>query len=253
MSSPRNTVYAFALASIVMLVSGSALADWDPGDTHKMHFPQMPDPTGWDVMASDPIGVADDWKCSETGPVNDIHIWGSWQGGLPGYISQLGVAIFSNIPADAAVGFSRPGEQLWNRDFSPNEFTIRDYGDGDEGWYEPNTTEYIVHDHNTFHQINIQNIRDAFIQEEGTIYWLGVKVELAAGVASANWGWKTSLDHYEDDAVWTLVEDGQDLIFNELRDPITGESLDLAFVITPEPATLAVLLLGALGMLKRRK
>ena len=30
-----------------------------------------------------------------------------------------------------------------------------------------------------FHQINIENIPDPFIQEEGTIYWLDVIVDLA--------------------------------------------------------------------------
>ena len=56
-------------------------------------------------------------------------------------------------------------------------------------------------------------------------------------------------------AVWTVVveENETELTFNELRDPFTGESLDLAFVITPEPATLGLLALGALLCLRQRK
>jgi hypothetical protein len=37
----------------------------------------------------------------------------------------------------------------------------------------------------------------------------------------------------ETDAVWRIL--GEE--WNELIDPITSESMDLAFVITPEPAT----------------
>jgi hypothetical protein len=29
------------------LAIGVARADWDVGDPYKMHFPQLPDPTGW--------------------------------------------------------------------------------------------------------------------------------------------------------------------------------------------------------------
>jgi len=51
-----------------------------------------------------------------------------------------------------------------------------------------------------------------------------------------------------DDAVWYGLDTER---WIELRDPITGESLDMAFVITPEPATLALLALGGLGVLGR--
>ena len=40
--------------------------------------------------------------------------------------------------------------------------------------------------------------------------------------------------------------------WRELIDPRTGISLDMAFVITPEPATLALLTLGAIAVLRRR-
>jgi hypothetical protein len=38
-----------ALAIFIGLVTALAcrvLADWNPGDPHKMHFPQLPDPSG---------------------------------------------------------------------------------------------------------------------------------------------------------------------------------------------------------------
>jgi len=33
----------------VLFANSIAFADWAPGDPHKMHFPQEPDPYGWDV------------------------------------------------------------------------------------------------------------------------------------------------------------------------------------------------------------
>jgi hypothetical protein len=53
---------------------------------HKMHFPQLPDPTGWDVRA---YCIEDDWQCSETGYVSDIHFWGSWHADEVGVLTGL--------------------------------------------------------------------------------------------------------------------------------------------------------------------
>ena len=68
------------ILTIVVMVS-PVLADWDPGDDYKMHYPQLPDPYGWDVsFTNGPLG--DDWKCTQTGPVDDIHMWVSFRGDL---------------------------------------------------------------------------------------------------------------------------------------------------------------------------
>lgn len=73
------------LCGLAVIAFGSpAWAHWQPGDGHKMHFPQLPDSTGWDVKASGGICLADDWQCSETGYVGDIHFWGSWKNGIVG-------------------------------------------------------------------------------------------------------------------------------------------------------------------------
>jgi hypothetical protein len=63
-------------------------------------------------------------------------------------------------------------------------------------------------------------------------------------------GWKTSWMHWNDDAVWRLVGG---MPWYELTDPITGESLDMAFVITPEPTTMALLGLGAMALMRRKR
>ena len=70
----KTRVISAALLALALVVT-TAHADWNPGFKHKMHFPQQPDANGYDVNFTAPLIVADDWKCSETGPVTDIHFW----------------------------------------------------------------------------------------------------------------------------------------------------------------------------------
>lgn len=232
------------IGGVALFCAAPGLGDWDPGDGHKMHFPQLPDPDGWDVNATAPPVLADDWLCTGTGPVDDIHFWGSWQGDIVASISGIHVSIHDNIPGPA---FSHPGALRWERDFIPGEWTERNYGTGDQGWYNPNAGLWINHDHFMFYQYNIEDIFDPFIQEEGQIYWLDISV--LVDDPAAQWGWKTSLNHWEDDGVWGDYPNPQ---WQPLEDPITGETLDLAFVITPEPAALGLLLFGSLLIARRR-
>jgi hypothetical protein len=248
--------FAAVTAVGVLLGIGGFLApvkaDWNPGDPYKMHYPQLPDPFGWDVNFTDPKILADDWLCTETGPVADIHFWLSFRQDIVVPIQAIRVSIHSDIPdPDGPTGplFSMPGELLWAGGFSPSQFTIRDYGTGQQGWFDPNTGEYIRPDHFRFYQVNIQNILDPFIQEAGKIYWLDLSVLAGDPGTTPLVGWKTSRDHFNDDAVWADYDATGNLVWNELRDPITGESLDMAFVITvPEPGTWALLALGGLAL-----
>jgi len=72
---------------------------WTPGDDYKMHYPQYPDEYGWDVNATYPIILADDWRCSETGWVKDIHFWGSWKDNIEGIVDSFMLSFHYDIPA----------------------------------------------------------------------------------------------------------------------------------------------------------
>jgi len=233
------------LIATALAICVPAMADWDPGDPHKMHFPQLPDPNGWDVAATYPKVLADDWMCSESGPVTDIHFWGSWRQDIVGDITSIHVSIHDNIPEPP---FSQPGELLWERDFFPGEWAERVYGTGDQGWFNPNTGEAFPSDHDLFYQYNIVDIPEPFLQQRDAIYWLDISV-MVEDPAVMEWGWKTSLEHFEDDAVFGDLPDPQ---WTPLEDPFTGVTLDLAFVITPEPTSLALLALGTLALVRRR-
>ncbi len=255
MKHTRSFLLTFSI--VVMFVAAPALADWFPGDPYKMLNPQLPDPQGWDVLGTYPKVLADDWMWSQTGPVDDVHLWGSWEGGQEGILTGVHLSIHADIPVDpdGPTGFehSRPGELLWYGDFDQSQFTVIPYGEGDQGWYDPNFNEFIWRrpDHTKFHQINITHIPQPFIQQEGTIYWLDVSVMTVEGT----WGWKTSLNHWNDAAVWGdfPVTGGPVPEWFELRDPFTQDALDMAFVITPEPATMLLLAAGGAALILRRK
>ena len=213
--------------------------EWNAGDPHKMHFPQLPDPQGWDVEVP-PTDVADDWKCSETGPVTDIHFWYSWQGDNVGIIDRIHASIYSNNPAgDSAYGYSTPGQLLWEGVFGPADFDLRHWATGDQGFmnWRINFQGWIMgyhtwrpNDHKDIYQCNLCNITDPFTQQAGQIYWLVLSITIRDPVGT-HIGWKTSLDHFEDDAVYWGAPTGI-WHWRELRDPQTEKSLDLAFVIT---------------------
>ena len=78
-------ILSFSLVTLLTITSTLAFADWDEGADHKMHWPQLPDldPTGVEVCMYGDIypyaSLADDFRCTESGPITDIHIWGSFQ------------------------------------------------------------------------------------------------------------------------------------------------------------------------------
>ena len=258
-----------AVAAFVFVATPTAQADWDPGMDSKMHYPQLPDPNGWDCeFVSNTSKIGDDWQCTGTGPVSDIHIWLSWQkdnidaGGLPGRIEEVGVEIYKNVEPDTLLPYSRPEvTPVWSRVFTETEVTRRPYGQGDQGFYAPQLglQEHIAWerpDHQFYEQLNITGFDDPFIQEAGEIYWLVMWVawDPATSGSQNPAGWKTSESpHFMDDAVWyNYLEPVPELRWNEIVDPVTFQSLDLAFVITPEPATLALLALGGSALIRRR-
>ena len=133
---------------IILQIIGSSLtlADWDPEDGHKMHFPQLPDPNGWDIYAISPTICADDWECSETGFIQDIHFWGSWLGDEIGDIIKFKIWIYEDNPIPDS-DYSEPGEELWYREIDNTSFEIRGPYLGNQGWYWPNLNEWNLNDH----------------------------------------------------------------------------------------------------------
>ena len=235
--------WAFEDQPGVPIVAGQGkTCDWVRGRPYKMHWPQLPDlgSTGIDISLSR-TPLADDFKCTATGAITDIHIWGSfWNDVLPPGGPEsltLQLSIYSDIPATTAV-WSRPGSLMWTRTFKPGEYSARRVHDGPEDWYDPVTGQYLPANHRQAFQYNFCIDRDAFVQKEGTVYWLVVD-DLSTNATSANvgstFGWKTTSPryHWNDDAVY---QGGANAAWTAMIYPkghrYEGRTLDLAFVIT---------------------
>ena len=214
---------AILFACVLALVLGSvALADWTPQDGHKMHFPQMPDSTGWTVNATQPLILADDFMCTETGWIKDIHFWGSWRHEEPGVIQQFVLSLHSDIPSDqSGTGYSMPGEML-------HEWVITSWSEVPhnpptlEGWYNPMTSFVFPDDHYLYYQYNVfLDEMDWFHQDSGTIYWLSISA-IVEDPINSQWGWKSSVNHWNDNAVFAEWEA---MDFEEMYEPNPVDTL----------------------------
>ena len=223
-------VCVLLIATSVIIANRSA-ADWYPGDGHKMHFPQLPDLNGWDVNATYPNVIADDWMCNGTGYVEDIHFWGSWWNDVVGTISGFNISIWSNDPGNETQGIpSHPDELLWARDIK--NFTVIPWENYSQSWYDPESGLWLEGNHQRCFQYNIVNITDPFVQWNGTIYWLAISAYVVE--PGTYWGWKNSMDHWQDDAYRGYCFENYSWIEPLLEPPSFQTSLDLSFVITGE-------------------
>ena len=231
---------------------------------------QLPDlnPSGLDIFANSPKVLADDFLCIESGPVTDIHLWGGWFNGyLPetvdnseGSASNVGftLSIRADIPAEAE-GYSKPGALLWQQSFEPGQFTTGLYYEGSQGFFNPNTGQFVRYNQVWQYDFYIDE-ELAFLQQGSSgnpiVYWLDVSANPTD--QQAFFGWRTSADVWNDSAVWDNhpLDGNWGQLEYPSGHPYAGEvQLDMAFAITteiPEPATLLLLGFGAV-MLKRRR
>ncbi|MCP4568292.1 MAG: hypothetical protein GY841_12005, partial [FCB group bacterium] len=174
---------------------------WQAGDDHKMHFPQLPDGAGWDVYSSvntSDLSIADDWECSGTGWVKDLHFWGSWFLGITTEITSFEVSVYSDVPAGTDRPYSYPGDLLHT--ISTDSFTVVEIDPGTpEGWYNPHINMVFSNSQITYSQYDIHfDSTDWFWQDSGSVYWISI----SATTPGYEWGWKSSQDHWNDQAVY---------------------------------------------------
>jgi hypothetical protein len=239
--------------------------------------------------------LADDFPCFNAGPITDIHIWGSWLNdqftpdGLPSTAVNLNTKFKLSIHADVPVSptdlYSHPGQQLWSMIFDPTQYSMRPWGGPtDEVFYDPNTNSILGRDTRIW-QYNFNIDPAAAFKQAGpnatgapTIYWLDVQaiVPWQPGTPETIFGWKTTqpiatAPLLGDDAVFgdTVVPGGDPIIhtdtsgttwtWKDMHYPTgiyQGQSIDMAFAITPEPSTIVMLfaacLFGLMAYIRRR-
>jgi hypothetical protein len=215
--------------------------DWKDGDPAKMHWAQLPDKqkTSLDVdMYS--TSLADDFRCTQNGPITQIHFWGSFRNdNLPDYgIDSLAfvVNIYSNKPADTLTPWSRPGTLLWTKEIVPYSYDFHDVsGTIKKGWFDPTSHLYLPENEKRVFQYDIcfEETDKLFEQRLGTIYWLEIQQKHEED-APYTFGWETTQSRlqYNDKAVWKHPTLGWLAMAYPDGHEYEGKPLDLAFVIT---------------------
>ena len=275
---------ALIAVAAVILLAAPAMADFpDNQNTWKWaQFPndtgQPPDNASWDVNFTFPNVLADDFKCDQRTRITDVHIWFSVIDDVIGFdhtnavpdpaaieraIDYVHLSIHDNDPGDPPEIPSMPTGSKWAADFQ--DFKVQYWAPHEQGWIEPGVDSWFP-DHQHIWLLNVYIPESEAFLQEGTpdnpiTYWLDASVKLKPGYENVWLGWKTAESSQIDDAVYGQMPTagaGDDIVWGgSLVDPITEESLDLAFIITPEPGTMAMLigagLIGLVAFARRRR
>lgn len=201
--------------------------------------------------------LADDYKCDTTEAITGINIYGSWwhddlplmpEGTPNENWVQFTLSFHRDIPVEhSPTGYSMPGDVIWWRPFNPGEFAVDMVPPpvAPESYYMPCSNIFTPHDHQNVWKYSFSIPEsEAFLQQgtedEPVIYWLDVQAipQDVQENPEVRFGWKTSIDHWNDDATWTIGREPYNGDWNELRyppeHPYGGESIDLAFELTTQ-------------------
>jgi hypothetical protein len=208
---------------------------------------QYPDTNGFDINATLPNIVADDFQCTNASTLTNIQIWASWQDDAnPNTNMTFVLGIWTDVPGGSSTGTvngpSHPGSQLWTETFPPGSYPPPVLvATGQELFYSPTTGQLVPETKVWKYSFTP---RRPYCQtgspNRPVTYWLSVYGRNPNAGAAAPFGWKTSTNHWNDDAVYghltaTGVPIGD---WKELIDPrvvAAHISLDMAFLINNGP------------------
>ena len=252
----KKLEFMLTLALITLIGTTSiTFGDWDEGEPYKWY--QAPDltPTGIDICVDDSgtypdpqRTIGDDFECTTTEPITDVHFWGSWRNDIKGRITAIHISFYTDDPVGP--GGTNPDNQWstpdilqWEQWFDSSQFIERLYftmPDGlYEGWWDPRTAgSYTPMGDTQVYQYNINIPQEPFIQQ-GTpdnpvVYWLVIEVKIDQTIEGSSFGWKTCRfqDRWNDDAVWYGAQ------WVDIEYPTGHEyspdSLDMSFVLESE-------------------
>jgi hypothetical protein len=203
-----------------------------------------------------PSQVADDFLCVDGEPVIDLHWWGSyWDSGTvwpyhtsggfpdpttptdtpPGTLLGFDVAFYADVPAgtDPLMPWSHPGIRLYQTFIDMANVTEVLFGTvAHVGGVEENVWQYNA------------DLPTPFLQEAGNIYWL--RIQAVFTDPAYQWGWHEADSLWHDNAVQTGY--GREGMWEILTNK------DMAFELSvPEPATLSLVAIGALALIRRSR
>jgi hypothetical protein len=179
----------------------------DPGLTNGIVVNATASP--WDPMDGFAWILADDFPCTNSGPITDIHLWGSWLNDQVDENAIYTLAIWSDVPTNGPDAYSHPGQLLWTQTYSNGQYTRCPYANQFENFYDGDS--YINDGSPSWLGSSIilyylcfdVSPTNVFIQtgtsSAPTNYWLSVTMQSAN--SSLYFGWKSSATAYNDAAV----------------------------------------------------
>jgi hypothetical protein len=166
---------------VLLLGATVVVGDWDDGNPHVMHYPQLPNPYGLGVCLGTSY-IADDFECSESGEITDLHFWYVWKDGIIGSPTWQ-ISIYEDCGNKPCMS------PVWTWNSSDGNVSTRAYGTSWLWWYCWNPYFYYDHGEWTYHQVNITDIENGFYQVAGTRYWIVLRCTSPSGYV----GWLTTL------------------------------------------------------------
>jgi len=234
-------ILALGVGSLPTVLS-AADCDWQRGQLHQMHWPQLPDlsPTGTDVSLTE-AALADDFLCTATGPMRSIHLWASF---LDDRLPKEGpdsLTLELSLYAEASTEdgpANEPDTLLWSQIFGPGQYTARAVHDGPENWYDPTTRLYLPDNHRQAYQLDFCLAGNPPAIQEQNVYWLAVREVSPSANYSVGWKTTSRLRHWNDRAVYLIhnLLDWSPLDYPS-QHRYADSALDLAFVIVGDDDT----------------
>ena len=248
---PRSTP-GISLNLAFLLNNGPPGPDCDP--TQRPKLVQWPDPStnGLDVLATAPKVLGDDFLCRVPGPINGVRIWGSWLNDKvdPNVTFQL--RLWSDVPAiPGTTNYSHPGTLLCTSIFYPPttvgtsvlRYNTKLFAENlQETFYDPDlpgTSGFIGNDTQIWQYDFYPRLacwKQSGLPTRSQVYWLSLSA-ITNGGGQSLFGWKTSTNHWNDDAVFGHLNANYLPLGDwvDLHDPRTGKSLDLSLALRNFP------------------
>ena len=243
--SIHSCLVTIGIAALALLAASTGLqAQVQCIETNGVKYVQPPNLAGFDV--SDSIGyvLADDFICVNSGPISDIHIWGSWLNNTHGAITNFWIGIYSDVPAGVNGSYSHPGRLLWSQAFPQGTFAETALEPSQEQFISPASVNILGPDTEVWYYCFYPT--NPFVQT-GTsaapqVYWLAAFAQgnFGPGYDSIpQYGWKTTASVQSDASVntpWTGTLPGNNAPWNITTTPANSPEgavpLDLAFKLT---------------------